>query len=216
MLFELALVLAVGLAGPALAARKRARVPVVVGEIALGVVVGSTGFGWVHPAEPALSSLATIGFGLVMLEAGSHVPLNDPALRVALAKGCALAIATGVVAVPIGLGIASLLGTGHGLLFAVLIASSSAALVLPALAEVNLHTPAALITSMQVALADTVCIVALPLVEDPKRAGSAALASIAVIAAGGAIYLIRHILRKRGLLKRIGALSKSRDFGLEL
>ncbi|HEX4721985.1 MAG TPA: hypothetical protein VH333_05690 [Pseudonocardiaceae bacterium] len=37
-LYELAVVLAVGLAGPMLASPKRVRVPVVVGEIAVGVV----------------------------------------------------------------------------------------------------------------------------------------------------------------------------------
>ncbi len=83
----LALVLVVGLAGPLLATPKSARIPVVVGEILLGVLVGRTGLGWVRADTPELSFLATIGFGLVMLEAGSHVPLGDPALRGALRRG---------------------------------------------------------------------------------------------------------------------------------
>ncbi|HEX9335333.1 MAG TPA: cation:proton antiporter, partial [Pseudonocardiaceae bacterium] len=137
-LFELAVVLAVGLAGPLLASPKRARAPVVVGEIALGVVVGRTGIGWVHADQPVLSFLASAGFALVMLEAGSHVPLRDPSLRVALRRGALLAGCVGVLAVPAGFGIAAAAGTGHGPLYAVLLASSSAALVMPLMTELGL------------------------------------------------------------------------------
>lgn len=80
-LLGLAVVLVVGLAGPLLATPRRARIPVVIGEILAGVLVGHTGFGWVNPDEPVLSFLASAGFALVMLVAGSHVPLRHPALR---------------------------------------------------------------------------------------------------------------------------------------
>ncbi|HEY0804333.1 MAG TPA: cation:proton antiporter [Pseudonocardiaceae bacterium] len=210
-LFELAVVLAVGLAGPLLASPKRVRVPVVVGEIALGVVVGRTGTGWVRADQPVLSFLATAGFALVMLEAGSHVPLRDPSLRVALRRGALLAACVGVVSVPAGFGIAALVGTGHGLLYAVLLASSSAALVLPTISELRLTSTALVV---QVAIADTVCIVAVPLAEDPTRAGRAALGALAVIGAGTALVLLMR--RSRGLLLRMHMLSKRRNFGLEL
>ena len=215
-LLVLALVLVVGLAGPLLATPKRARVPVVVGEILLGVVVGRTGFDWVRSDSPELSFLASIGFGLVMLEAGSHVPLGDPALRGALRKGVLLAAGVGVLAVPTGFGVAALAGTGHALLYAVLIASSSAALVVPVLDEAGLRTGAALVTIAQVAVADTVCIVALPLAEDPAHAGRAALGAVAVIGAGVVLFLVMRRLRDRGVLARLHELSKQRDFGLEL
>lgn len=215
-LLTLALVLVAGLAGPLLATSKRARVPVVVGEILLGVVVGRTGLDWVHADSPELSFLASIGFGLVMLEAGSHVPLGDPALRSALRKGALLAAGVGVLAVPAGFGVAALGGTGHALVYAVLLASSSAALVVPVLDEANLRSGAALVTIVQVAVADTVCIVALPLAEDPGHAGRAALGAAAVIGAGGLLFLVMRWLRDRGVLERLRELSKRRDFGLEL
>jgi Kef-type K+ transport system membrane component KefB len=215
-LFGLAVVLAVGLAGPLLATPKIARVPVVVGEIALGVLVGRTGTGWVDAGQPILSFLASAGFALVMLEAGSHVPLGDKALRVALRRGALLAGFVGVLAVPVGFGVAVLTGTGHGLLYAVLLASSSAALVIPASHEMGLNTPPVFATIVHVAIADTVCIVALPLAEDPGRAGKAALGALAVIGAGGVGFLVMRHLRARGALTRMHKLSKRRNFGLEL
>jgi len=127
----LALVLLVGLAGPLLATPTRFRVPVVVGEIMAGVLVGRTGLGWVHPEDRVLNFLAAAGFALVMLVAGSHLPVRDSELRSQLRRGLGLALGTGVLAVPVGFAIAAAAGTGHALLYAVLLSSSSAALVMP-------------------------------------------------------------------------------------
>ena len=41
-------------------------------------------------------------------------------------RGAMLAVVVGLLAVPAGFGVAALTGTGHGLLYAVLLASSSA------------------------------------------------------------------------------------------
>lgn len=215
-LFGLAVVLAVGLAGPLLAAPARARIPVVVGEVLAGVLIGRTGLGWVNPGEPVLSFLASMGFALIMLVAGSHVPLRHPALRGGMRRGAALAGLVGILAVPAGFGIAHLAGTGHGELYAVLAASSSAALVMPAIDESGLRTAPVVATIVQVALADTVCIVAIPLVMDPARAGPAALGALAVLAAGAAGFLAVRWLRARGLLGRMRRISVARGFGLEL
>lgn len=215
-LSTLALVLLAGLAGPLLAASRRARVPIVVGEILLGVAVGHTGAGWVNADDPILSFVASAGFALVMLVAGSHVPLRDSALRVASGRGALLAAVVGILSVPAGLGVAALVGTGHGLLYAVLLASSSAALVMPVIDEAKLGTPPVIAMIVQVAIADTACIVALPLAEDPARAGHAALGALAVIAAGAVWFLVLRRLHADGLVERAHELSKTRHFGLEL
>jgi Kef-type K+ transport system membrane component KefB len=212
----LALVLVLGLAGPLLATPRRAGIPVAVGEIAAGVLFGRTGTGWVNPDAPVLSLLATAGFALIMLVAGSHVPLRDAALRLALRRGALLAGLTGALAVPAGYGVAALFGTGHALLYAVLFASSSAALVMPVINEAGLDTPPVLATIVHVTIADTACIVLLPLAEQPDRAGKAALGVLAVLAAGAVIVLATRELRVRGLLARMHKLSHKRDFGLEL
>lgn len=215
-LFGLAVVLMVGMAGPLLATPERTRAPVVVGEILAGVLVGRTGLGWVHADQPVLAFLAEAGFALVMLEAGSHVPLADTALRGALRRGAALAAFVAVLAVPTGFGVAALAGAGHAPLYVVLLASSSAALVIPMLNEKGVGGPSALATIAHVAIADTACIVALPLVEDPARSGRAALGVLAVAAAGGAVLLMMRQLARHGVLARMRKLSKRRHFGLEL
>lgn len=213
---EFALILAIGLAGPLLATPRRLGIPMAVGEILLGVAVGRTGTGWVDPADPILSFLASAGFALVMLVAGSHVPLRDDALRRALRRGGLLALGTGALAVPAGFGVATLVGTGHALLYAVLFASSSAALVMPVVNDEGLNGDPVLATIVHVTIADTACIILLPLVEEPSRAGTAALGVLAVLAAGGALYLVMDRLRRTGVLGRLHKLSRKRDFGLEL
>jgi Kef-type K+ transport system membrane component KefB len=212
----LALVLAIGLAGPLLATPSRWRVPVVVGEILAGVLVGRTGLGWVNPDDPVLLFLASAGFALVMLVAGSQVPVRDTGLRSQLGRGVALAIGTGILAVPAGLAIAAFAGTDHGLLYAVLLASSSAALVMPVIGGAGLTGDRVVATVVHVAVADTVCIVALPLVENPSNALHAALSALAVIAAGVVVLLVMKMLSSSGIRHRLRKLSKRRHFGLEL
>jgi len=52
----LALVVAAGLGGPLLAAGPSGFVPVVVGELAAGVVIGDTGFRWLDPSSSPQSA----------------------------------------------------------------------------------------------------------------------------------------------------------------
>jgi Kef-type K+ transport system membrane component KefB len=212
----LALVLALGLAGPALATPGRWGVPVAVGEIAAGVLVGRTGLRRLDPAEPVLVFLSQAGFALIMLVAGSHIPLRVSNLRSAIGRGALLAAFTGVLAVPAGLGVAALAGTGHGWLYAVLFASSSAALVIPVVQEAGLDSPAALAMIAHVAVADVAAIVLLPLAEQPARAGRAALGVLTVAGAAGVVFFVLREFRARGLQRRLHRLSSRRNFGLEL
>jgi Kef-type K+ transport system membrane component KefB len=212
----LALVLAVGLAGPLLATPRRFGVPVAVGEILAGVLVGRTALRWVDPSEPVLVFLAQAGFALIMLVAGSHIPVRSPTLRPALGRGVRLVVLTGALAVPAGLGVAAAAGTGHGWLYAVLLASSSAALVMPVVTDAGLSSPSVLAMTAQVAVADAAAIILLPLAEQPARAGRAALGVLAVGAAGVVVFLVVRELRARGVQKRMHRLSRRRNFGLEL
>ena len=69
----LALIVLAGLAGPLLSAARRPLVPVVVGEIAIGVIIGRSGFRWLDTGDPTVSFLADVGFAMLMLAAGMHV-----------------------------------------------------------------------------------------------------------------------------------------------
>jgi Kef-type K+ transport system membrane component KefB len=179
----LALLTAIGFAGPLLASLPRLRIPVIIGELIAGLVVGKTGFGLVDNTNPTLVLLANIGFALVMFVVGTHVRVRDPKMRSAVPRALARAVLVGGLAAALGAGLAAKFGTGHAALYAVLMASSSAALALPVIDSLRLRGPQALSVTAQIAIADTACIVLLPLVIDVQQAPMAALGGLAVVAA---------------------------------
>jgi Kef-type K+ transport system membrane component KefB len=208
--------LLVSLLGPLLSALRIARIPMVVGELAAGTIIGVTGFGWAHPGDPVFSFLAQAGFALVMVVAGSHVPVRDTRLRSALVKGGLITTGIGIASVPVGLALSHLAHTGHAGVYAVVLASSSAALVMPVVDADHLAGPEVLTLLAQVVFADTACIVALPLVSDPAHAGRAAVGALVVIAAASAMFLILLVLERRGVLKAVHRRSVQQTFGLEM
>ena len=212
----LAVILAAGILGPVLAWSRHWQVPVVIGELIAGVLLGRTGIGYLHAANPGFVLLANLGFALVMFVAGSHVPMRNPALRPALWTGLLRAAVVGVAAAVLGVALAAWFGTGHGAMYAVLMASSSAALILPIVDSLRLGTGPVLEMLPQVAIADTVCIVALPLAIDPARAVRAAFGAVAVLAAAGLIFVVLRYFERRGVRHRVHVVSEKRKFALEL
>ncbi|KJL35898.1 cation:proton antiporter [Microbacterium azadirachtae] len=211
----LALLVLVGLAGPVLSARRAWRIPVIAGELGAGLAIGSTEFGWVDAAEPTFTLLAQLGFGLIMLVIGSHIPIRDTAVRAAVGRGAAGAAIVAAVAVALGVGTALLFGTSHGAVYSVLIASSSAALVLPMLRSLDVSADSAAQLIAQIAIADVACIVALPLVLQPERVPLVALGGVGIAVVGVVLVLV---LRRVGThrLRVLHELSESRQFALEL
>ncbi len=212
----LALIGAVGLLGPLLALPQRLAVPVVVGELVAGILVGPMVLGAVDAGEPTLTFLAQVGFALVMFVAGSHVPVRDAALRQGLVTAALRAGVIGVASVPVAYAIGRAFGTGHTTLYAVLLASSSAALVLPIVQGAHLQGPAVVQLLPQVAVADAACIVALPLAIDPARAGHAALGAVAVLAVAAALFVVLRWTEQHGWRKRVHDISEDRLFAIEL
>ena len=239
----LAIVCAVGLLGPVLAAGRRFAVPVVVGELVAGIIAGPMALGVIDAKQPTFAFLAQVGFALVMFVAGSHVPVGDPSLRKGLPRAVLRAVLVGIASVPVAYALATVFGTGHTALYAVLLASSSAALVLPIVqgsqitptqgssghASLGKGSPPqgssahessqrgwVLQLLPQVAIADAACIVALPLAVDPHRAGRAGLGALAVIAAAGVLFLLLRTVDRRGWRKRVHRLSERRKFAIEL
>jgi Kef-type K+ transport system membrane component KefB len=160
--------------------------------------------------------LADAGFALVMFVAGSHVPVRNPQLRPALRIGALRALGVAAVAAALGFGIAHAFGIGHTELYAVLMASSSAALVLPIVDSLGLGGPSVLAMLPQIAIADAACIVALPLAIDPKHAGRATLGALAVLGCAAVAFFVLREFETRGYRKRLHDLSEDRSFALEL
>jgi Kef-type K+ transport system membrane component KefB len=213
---HLALIVAAGLAGPLLAASRRAFVPVVVGEILAGIVLGRSGLDVVHADNATLSFLADAGFAMLMLTVGLHVPLRDGRLRRSLGRG-ALAAVVAAIAAPLGgLIVAELTGTGHIAIYAVLLASGSAAIVLPTLQERRLDGPEAMVVIAQVTVADVGSILAVPLVLEPDRAATAAVGAVLVAGCALVVFFVARSLRPRPWVHRLRQRSKHRGWALDL
>ncbi|MBS1696402.1 MAG: cation:proton antiporter [Actinobacteria bacterium] len=212
----LALLCAVGLTGPLLASLRTFRIPVVIGELLAGIIIGSSGFGIVNPTDPTLSLLADIGFALMMFVVGTHVPVRDASLRGVFGGALLRAVIVGAVAATLAVALARLVGTGHAALYAVVMASSSAALALPVIDSMRLQGPPVLSVTAQIAIADTACIVLLPLVIDISEAGRAALGGLAVAGGAVVVYLLLRTADRRGVTKRAHHYSEHHKLALEL
>lgn len=212
----LALLTAIGLAGPLLGSVPRLRIPVIIGELAAGLVVGKTGFGVIDDTNPTLQLLANIGFALVMFVVGTHVPVRDPALRSAAPRALVRAVVVGAVAAVIGVGLGEAFGTGHAALYAVLMASSSAALALPVIDSLRLQGPDVLSVTVQIAIADAAGIVLLPLVIDLRRAPIAALGALAIAGCAVVMFVVLRAVDRRGWRRRMHKYSEKQRFALEL
>jgi Kef-type K+ transport system membrane component KefB len=213
---DLAVVCAVALAGPIIATPKRWHLPVVLGELLAGVVLGASGFGVLDASEPTFSFLGSCGFVLVMFVVGTHVPVRDPRLRTSLRTGAFRAAVVGVVALVLAYAVASLVDTSHALLYAVLMASSSAAIVLPTIDSLRLTGHDVVDLLPQVAIADSLCIVLLPLVIDTDHVVRAAVGAVVVVLAGVVLWAFLRWIEGSGLRRRVHDVSEEREFAIEL
>jgi Kef-type K+ transport system membrane component KefB len=124
--------MAAELAGPLLATRPKRGLPLVVGEIAAGVLLGRDGLGRIDTGNPTTAFLPEVGFAMLMFAVGTRLPLRDPGLRDSVRPSALAARLTLAFAVPAGFGLA-LAGPDRPLVLAVVIATSSAAVALPIL-----------------------------------------------------------------------------------
>ncbi|RRJ85810.1 cation:proton antiporter [Gulosibacter macacae] len=212
----LALICAIALVGPLLALPRRMRVPVALGELAIGLAFGVTGTGWLEPGDATFAFLAEIGFALVLFKAGTQVPVRTEGMRRGFFPGAGRALLIGLLAVPAGLGLAALFGTHDGMLYAVLLASSSAAIIVPVMGETKVTSRKGLELLVQVAIADAVCIIALPLVIAPDRMAITGLGVLAVLALAVVIFFVLRAIERSGWEERIREVSKERGFAVEL
>jgi Kef-type K+ transport system membrane component KefB len=211
----LALICAAALLGPALSLLSRGTLPAVVGQLLAGVLLGRTLLNVVHPTDPELGLLYDVGFATLMFTVGMHVPLRDERLRSAI---CAGARAT-LVALPLALGagyLCHLAGSGPSLVYAVIIASSSAAVALPVIQESGLEGASVLAAMAWITLADVLATIAIPLALTPGHALHAAGGALVVAAGVGALVVVVAGLRRVPYVHHIRRESKKRGWALDL
>lgn len=212
----LALLCAVGLLGPLLALPSHLRVPVVIGEVMAGVVIGTSALGWIDPHDHTVEVLADIGFALIMFVAGTHVPIRNPALVGGIRTGLIRAVLVGLVASLLAWPIAILGGSGHGALYAVLMTSSSAAIIMPIVSGDKLSGRSILTLLPQITVADAVCTVALPIVVDPGHAARTLTGTVVVICCAAIVYVFLRYGLTDGARLWLHNTSRRRNFALEL
>ncbi len=212
----LTVVVLAGLGGPLLALSERRFVPIVVGEIIAGILVGPEALSIVDPTNATISFLGQVGFAMLMLTVGMHLPLRDPRLARSLRSGTLLAAIVAVLAIPAGLLAAAVAGTAHASVYAVLLASGSAAVLLPALEEADATGLDALAVMAQVTIADIVTILSVPIVLQPGRTLHALLGGLLVAAGVLLLLATARLLRGHAWVRHVRHLSKQRHWALDL
>ncbi len=212
----LALVVAAGLAGPLLASTHRFGPPIIVGQIAAGVVIGESGFGWVDPADPFFEGLALVGFALLMFVVGTHLPLREAELRTAVVPGVTIAAAVGASAVCAGFLLAPVVGLDRPWILALLLATSSGAVALPVLQDLGRTDRAAVVTTVWIATADVATVVVLPVALASGSVLRVLAGGVLVLAAGALLYWMVRLVRDRSAIHRVRSLSHQRGWGLDL
>jgi Kef-type K+ transport system membrane component KefB len=145
-----------------------------------------------------------------------HLPLRDRRLAASLRGGALLAGIVAVLAPLAGLAAAAVAGTSHVAIYAVVLASGSAAVLLPALEEAGAAGRDALTVMAWVTIADVVTILSVPIALEPARAGHALLGGALVAAAGLALYGVARLLAGHAWVHRVRHLSKQRHWALDL
>jgi Kef-type K+ transport system membrane component KefB len=212
----LTLIVACGLAGPLLSGATRLAVPVVVGEIAAGVLVGETGLREINPADPTVVFLSDAGFAMLMFVVGTHLPLRDAGLRRALRTATVAAVLSFVIAAPGGWLLADVSGVGHPAIFVLLLAASSSAVVMPIVQERGLTGSEMLLATAWIALVDIASIIALPLALTPSKAVKIAGGGVLVTVAAIAVFGFVHVIRNDRVVTTLRADSVKRGWALDL
>ena len=217
MYTSLALVVLVGLLGPLLASGRKLRIPVLVGELIGGIILGRTGFSLVDPTTQPFPVFASLGFAMLMLEAGTEVDIGSKLLRGGLVRAGLAFLVTLVASIPIAFAIAGLLGSNHIALFAILLVGSSAAVAFPAIQESRVSGPSVASIIAWITLADAVTVLVMPLtLTGPGQIPLALLGDALIVAvAAGTVALARRLFAA-AWAQDAKELSKQRRWALRL
>ena len=212
----LTVIIACGLVGPLLSKATGLAVPIVVGEIAAGVLIGRTGLRELHTNDATVVFLSDAGFAMLMFVVGTRLPLRDPALRRVLRPAAMATALSFAIALPAGWALAHATPIKHPALFVLLLAASSAAVVMPILYERGLAAGELLLAAAWIALVDIATIVVLPLALQPSRALRVALGGVLVTVAAVALFVVVRAIRRTPIVRSIRQDSRDREWALDL
>jgi Kef-type K+ transport system membrane component KefB len=212
----LTLIVAAGLAGPVLAGLRGSALPLVIGEIGAGVVIGNSGFQWIDPTDPVLLFLSQIGFAMLMFVVGTRLPLRDPDLRAALGRAVGAAAAAMLVAVPFAIALSHVTTLHRTGLFIPLVATSSAAVALPIIQERGVSGAVVLATTAWITVADIATIVLVPLVTSSGSAARAALGAVVVTLVAVGMFLALRSVAHASWVASLRDMSRRREWALDL
>lgn len=209
-----ALVIA-GICGPLLAIPRRLGVPVAVGEILIGVILGRTGFSVIPVADPTLRTFSTIGFALVMLTAGSHVNFRALANAKVMRTTIKVLLLNFVLSLGIGAVVAHVARVSSWPVLSLIVFSSSAAFVVPFIVSFKSSYNLSVLIA-QVTIADLLSSVSLPFLMQTKDGANALLGALTVGVCSLALYLFLKMANRRGWILKVHSISKEMNLGLEL
>jgi Kef-type K+ transport system membrane component KefB len=217
MYTALALVVLAGLLGPLLGAGRKVRVPVLVGELIGGIILGRTGVNLIDPSAQPFPVFASLGFAMLMLEAGTEVDIASAVLRSNAVRAGLAFLLTLLVSVPLALGIAVVVGSNHVALFIVLLVGSSAAVALPTIQEGRLAGPAVALIIAWIAVADAVTALLMPLtLTGASRIPAALLGDALIVTVAAATIAAGRRLFGTAWAQNAKRLSKQRRWALRL
>jgi Kef-type K+ transport system membrane component KefB len=134
MFTNLFIVVAAGLAAPlALGFFPRVRLPAIVLEIVLGIVIGPSGLGWAKP-DATVSILALIGLAFLLFLSGLEIDVDRLRGRIVILTALGFAVSF-VIAILIGIGLRSGGFVKSPLFVAIVLVATSLGVVFPVLKD---------------------------------------------------------------------------------
>ena len=207
---NLLIVVAVGVLAPlALGFFPRFRLPAIVLEIALGIVIGPAGLGWVKPDLP-VSVLALVGLAFLLFLAGLEI--NVERLRGRILKLTALGfVVSFVIAIILGLGLKAGGFVKSPLFVAIVLVATSLGVIVPVLKDSgNISTSFGQVVIAAASIADFGAIILLSLFFSGKGSTSTAATLIllgvfglVVLLVGLAIAGVEHSTSLSRVLQRL-------------
>ncbi len=210
----LATLVLAGILGPVLASPKKMAIPVAVGEILVGMLLGRTGFSFI-PSGPSIQLFSSVGFALVMFTAGSHIDLRTFRDSNVFRRSLKILFITGTCATVIGRSIGLISGISNWSLLSLIIFSSSAAFIVPLVTSRQANQGIAVLIA-HVTMADILSFTMLPFLIEKQNRLSALFGSLTILICSYLLFKLLKNANQRGLIKRVHTISKAGNFGLEL